>query len=107
MEMNSRSLRSKPYGYGLSQNQARWNLHEQTGDIWRRSLFSVFVSNISWRIPKSALWEALNQYGRVMDVYIQPRGIKALLLGLLGTSLKRNVGKRWNLEIGGRWMDGS
>ena len=37
---------------------------------WRSRLFTVFVDNLSHRVPKGALWEAFCDYGKVMDVYI-------------------------------------
>ncbi|XVE65737.1 hypothetical protein DITRI_Ditri08aG0023400 [Diplodiscus trichospermus] len=37
---------------------------------WREHLFSVFVDNLSCKVPKSALWEVFEAYGQVMDVYI-------------------------------------
>ncbi|XVE93639.1 hypothetical protein REPUB_Repub01dG0211300 [Reevesia pubescens] len=37
---------------------------------WRSNLHTVFVDNLSWRVPKGALWEAFNNYGKVLDVYI-------------------------------------
>ena len=42
---------------------------------WRSSLFTIFVGNLSYRVPRRALWEAFLSYGRVMDVYI-PRDRK-------------------------------
>ncbi|XVF04128.1 hypothetical protein REPUB_Repub05bG0055400 [Reevesia pubescens] len=38
---------------------------------WRSKFFSVFVSNLSRRVPRSALWEAFSLYGKVADVFIQ------------------------------------
>ncbi|XVF21618.1 hypothetical protein REPUB_Repub12eG0105900 [Reevesia pubescens] len=39
---------------------------------WRSRLHSVFVDNIRCRVSRNALWEAFNQYGRVVDVYLSP-----------------------------------
>ena len=37
---------------------------------WRSSLFTVFVDNLSHRVPKGALWEVFCEYGNMVDVYI-------------------------------------
>ncbi|XVE78381.1 hypothetical protein DITRI_Ditri13aG0140400 [Diplodiscus trichospermus] len=37
---------------------------------WRENLFSVFVDNLSVRVPQSALWEVFNVCETVVDVYI-------------------------------------
>ncbi|XVE86036.1 hypothetical protein DITRI_Ditri18aG0004100 [Diplodiscus trichospermus] len=37
---------------------------------WRDNLFTVFVDNISCRVPKSAVWEVFDLYGKVVDVFI-------------------------------------
>ncbi|XVF28223.1 hypothetical protein REPUB_Repub15cG0011000 [Reevesia pubescens] len=38
---------------------------------WRSKFFSVFVTNLSRRVSRRALWEAFSHYGKVADVFIQ------------------------------------
>ncbi|XVF60748.1 hypothetical protein PTKIN_Ptkin08bG0073300 [Pterospermum kingtungense] len=45
-------------------------------DEWRGGLPTVFINNLNRRVSKSALWEAFNQYGVVMDVFISFRSKK-------------------------------
>ncbi|XWS18638.1 hypothetical protein CRYUN_Cryun32bG0062000 [Craigia yunnanensis] len=37
---------------------------------WRSRLFTVLIDKLSQRVPKSALWKVLCEYGNVVDVYI-------------------------------------
>ena len=36
----------------------------------RSRLFTIFMGNLSKRVSRRALWEAISEYGKVVDVYI-------------------------------------
>ncbi|XVE63687.1 hypothetical protein DITRI_Ditri07aG0039900 [Diplodiscus trichospermus] len=55
--------------FGGEQMPPRYR-REGLSEDWRANLFSIFVDSLSRRVSKVALWEAFNNYGRVMDVYI-------------------------------------
>ncbi|XVE66604.1 hypothetical protein DITRI_Ditri08aG0091800 [Diplodiscus trichospermus] len=37
---------------------------------WMDNVFTIFVDNLSRRVSNRALWEAFNDYGRVVDIFI-------------------------------------
>ncbi|XVE85981.1 hypothetical protein DITRI_Ditri17bG0135600 [Diplodiscus trichospermus] len=43
---------------------------EPIPDDWKAQLFTIFVDKLSKRVSRRALWEAFNDYGRVMDIFI-------------------------------------
>ncbi|XVE89961.1 hypothetical protein DITRI_Ditri20bG0038400 [Diplodiscus trichospermus] len=45
--------------------------HPQQSSLdWRTNLFTIFIVNLSRRVPKRALWETFSEYGKVVDIYI-------------------------------------
>ncbi|XVF60057.1 hypothetical protein PTKIN_Ptkin08bG0012300 [Pterospermum kingtungense] len=52
-------------------------------DEWRSRFPTVFINNLSRRVSKSTLWEAFNQYGVVMDVFISFRSSKPLTFAFM------------------------
>lgn len=70
----------------------------------RAKLVSVFISNLSCRIPRSALWEAFNSYGKVMDVFIKFTSFKPFTFGFVRYQSVEEC-ERAISEANLRWMD--